>query len=345
MSAGNRRSRGTTRAADLAGAEAAMHRAAGDARRRAEEAAEGGARGQSNGKNEEVRNAGIDRDPHKLTFSQAQGYEEIPGPLRLEELPREARTSIWNVFHDSLNAAVIDTHLMDGGWIGGVWREILRAKHSRHNKLPLDEWSPAFRPICKELRHDVETLPFHDVFDLLQFVFRHPKCPPGFVKMMTDVFTECGLAYRIDEGNYPTIVPAVTKEEGNNLVGSLETLREAGLGGSVEHLRKACECINGRDWAGSVRESVHTVESVARMLAPEATTLKPALLAIENQGTLHHVLKDAFIKLYGYASDEKGVRHPLLDGDKAKVGMDEAVFMLAACASFASYLWRKHEPD
>ena len=24
------------------------------------------------------------------------------------------------------------------------------------------------------------------------------------------------------------------------------------------------------------------------------------------------------------------------------VGMDEAVFMFGACASFASYLWRKH---
>ena len=26
------------------------------------------------------------------SFSQAQGYEEIPGPLKLEELPKEART-------------------------------------------------------------------------------------------------------------------------------------------------------------------------------------------------------------------------------------------------------------
>ena len=26
----------------------------------------------------------------------------------------------------------------------------------------------------------------------------------------------------------------------------------------------------------------------------------------------------------------------------SNVGVDEAVFMLSACASFASYLWRKH---
>ena len=38
-------------------------------------------------------------DPGMLTFSQAQGYEELPGPLKLGELPRGARTHIWNVFY------------------------------------------------------------------------------------------------------------------------------------------------------------------------------------------------------------------------------------------------------
>ena len=37
-------------------------------------------------------------DPGLLTFSQAQGYEEMPGPLKLEQLPEEARTRIWNMF-------------------------------------------------------------------------------------------------------------------------------------------------------------------------------------------------------------------------------------------------------
>lgn len=32
----------------------------------------------------------------------------------------------------------------------------------------------------------------------------------------------------------------------------------------------------------------------------------------------------------------------LLDHKHSSVGRDEAVFMLGACASFASYLWRKH---
>ncbi len=109
------------------------------------------------------------------------------------------------------------------------------------------------------------------------------------------------------------------------------------------HLRKASECINRSDRAGSIQESIHAVEAVARQIAPEKTdTLTQALNSIEKRNSLHSNLKEGFKALYWYTSDEQGVRHALLDREGASVGMDEAVFMLGACASFASYLWRKH---
>ena len=294
---------------------------------------------------EESQNIENIQDLPRLTFSQAHGYEEIPGPLKLEELPSGARTHIWNVFFVYLDASKrpeVRYPEPDLWMIADVWEEILRAKHVWHDNLPLDEWSADFTCVCRDLREDIETRPFYKVFDLLQFVLRHPECPSDFVSALKQVFSLCRLAYTIDEGWLPTIVPAVTAEEGNAVVESLKTLCEAGLRGGAEHLRNACECLNKGDWSGSIRESIGTVESVARMLAPEAKTLKPALAYIETQGALHPALKDALIKLYGYTSDERGLRHPLLEREKANVGMDEAVFMLGACASFASYLWRKH---
>ena len=82
---------------------------------------------------------------------------------------------------------------------------------------------------------------------------------------------------------------------------------------------------------------------MARQLAPDASsTLGPALTSLEETGRLHPALKKAFSNLYGYASDEEGIRHSLIDDAASPAGQDEAVFMLGACASFASYLWRKH---
>ena len=287
-------------------------------------------------------------DPRTLSFSQAQGYEEIPGPLKLEELPKEARTSIWNVFYSYLEKS---SHL-EGirsriRYIDNPWRNILRLVHVFHDNRPIDEWSSKFHHVTSSLRHRIEKQAFHKVFDLIQFVMRHPECPSDFIKEMKQVFAHCRLAYVIEgeepseENRPPTILPAVTREEGGALLESLRTLDDAGLAGASSHLRKASERVNQGDWAGSVRESIHAVESVARTLAPDATTLDPALKSIEKSGALHPALKTAFSKLYGYASDEKGIRHALLNGDGADVGADEALFMLGACASFASYLWRK----
>ena len=340
MKRGERRATDRGHDADLAGAEAAMQRAALRAQQRARDVANAAAQGQPNENTGDTSGFESTRDLHKLTFSQAQGYEEIPGPLKLEELPQDARTHIWNVFYVHLHGSSEDRSGVR--WISGVWDEILRTKHVVHDHRPIDEWNKEFGHLHHELRSDIQTMPFNKVFDLIQFVLRHPKCPSGFTSTVKNAFAFCRLAYKIDEGEPPTIVPAVTEEEGNTVIESLKTLREAGLGGSTEHLRNACECINKGDWAGSIRESIHTVESVARKLAPKAMNLKPALASINDRGGLHPALGDAFIKLYGYTSEEPGVRHPLLDSQKAKVGMDEAVFMLGACASFASYLWRKH---
>ena len=276
-------------------------------------------------------------DPRKLTFSQAQGYEEFPGPLKLGELPSKARTHIWNIFY-----IFIDENSYFGS-IGGEWENILRTKHIFHDNLPLDEWNNSFEFHRQSLRYSVETHPLNQVFDLIQFVIRHPSCPTEFIDMMRRTFTSCGLAYRIDKTRPFTIIPSATKSEGNAIVGSLGMLHRVGLGASESHLRRAAECINRNDWAGSIRESIHAVESVARQLAPESPeSLRGALASLEKGQSLHPALKEAFNRLYGYTSDEQGIRHALLDRSSPNVGIDEAVFMLGACASFASYLWRKH---
>ena len=281
-------------------------------------------------------------DSGMLTFSQAQGYEDLPGPLKLEELPEAARTRVWNAFYVSITANT-KADFVGRTLVGDVWAVILNAKHAFHDKRPLDKWNRRLNYNQRQLRSSIETLPFNEVFDMIQFVIRHPECPQRFVDGMKEVFAQERLAYAIDDGPPPTIIPAVTSEEGNTIVGAMATLREAGLDGSEKHLRNAAYCINRQDWAGSVRESIHAVESVARQLDPKASqTLAPALKSLERSGTLHPALKEAFTKLYGYSSNEQGIRHALLDQDRANVGMDEAVFMLGACASFSSYLWRKH---
>ena len=275
-----------------------------------------------------------------LSFSQAQGYEDIPGVLRLEDLPDEARTRIWNTLYKHIEYDVQYGSMSN--WIDGDWGEILRDLHSDYHGRPLENWDSDFAQNVQHLRYEITQRKFNKVFDLVQYVLRHARCPTSFVEEMRHAFKKAGVAYLIVDGP-PTIVPATTEEEGQALVESIKSLEECGLKAGKVHLVESSECINRGDWAGSVRESIHAVESVARQLDSDgAKTLRAALVSIEKREALHPALKEAFIKLYGYTSDEQGVRHALLNRDVAVVGMDEAVFMLSACATFASYLSRKH---
>lgn len=348
MSTDHDRTRGqTARDPDMVGTEAAMHRAAQRAHRRAELASR-----TTNGEAAPKRSRGFrgtptNRDPRELSFSQAHGYEDVPGPLKLGELPQDARTQIWNLFFEHIRRS-LTTEGADifnsGPWLTDPWSEILRAKHDRLDGGALDDWDTEFSGVRRSLRGYVENQALNKVFDLIQFVMRHPKCPRAFIKQMKTTFAECRLAYTIDVERPPTIIPAVTPHEGAAVVESLRQLRGAGLNGSAAHVREASGCIGDGDWAGAVRESIHAVESVARQLDPAASrTLGPALASLEKRGRLHPALKKAFSELYGYTSDEQGIRHSRLDEAKSRVGQDEAVFMLGACASFASYLWRRHK--
>lgn len=38
-------------------------------------------------------------DPRKMSFSQAYGYEQLPQPLKLEELSEEFRTKLWSLLY------------------------------------------------------------------------------------------------------------------------------------------------------------------------------------------------------------------------------------------------------
>ena len=118
-------------------------------------------------------------------------------------------------------------------------------------------------------------------------------------------------------------------------------LRSGPFEGARSHLRKSAECIKNGSLAESVRESIHAVESVARSLdAGAATSLKPALNALSQKVALHGAFKKGIENLYGYTSDEDGIRHALLE-EQANVDIDDAVFMFGACTSFAAYLVNK----
>lgn len=95
------------------------------------------------------------------------------------------------------------------------------------------------------------------------------------------------------------------------------------------------------DYLNSIKESISAVESVAKIISNEKSQgLKDALNALSKLTTIHGSMREGFIKLYEYTSDEGGIRHAIIENDQ-NIGFDEAKYTLVACSAFVNYLISK----
>ena len=280
-----------------------------------------------------------------LTFSQQYGYEPLPEPMRLEEISDDLRREIWNAvratliekrqfgyYDDDYSFCVSDSKFIERV----LGRFIKRAE----NEIPTD-----YAKVMNYFQHVVTKSRFNCLLDLIEIMIDERCEASEFVGHIKNSFEKNAAAYWLDTSLRPyRFVPCASKEQGEATRQAIETIRECGMDGASEHLRKAAERINAREYGDSIRESVHAVESVARRIAPgKRRSLASALDSLENVGLLKHPkLKEAFKKLYDYASDEPGVRHARLNKGPPQVGQGEAMFLFGACASFAAYLTDKH---
>ncbi len=180
------------------------------------------------------------------------------------------------------------------------------------------------------------------IFDIIEHIMRvHPRSDFNFFEKFHEMFSKHGLAYTIVDEEWPTIVPAATPEEGETIGQAFEAAKEDKYTAVREHLRKSAEHINANQPADAVRESIHAVESVLRIVTGKKSDFNDALQKLGRYSRIHPALNEAFKKLYAYTSDEQGIRHALVDQSQSPAAMEEAVFMLGACAAFVSYVIRK----
>ena len=277
-----------------------------------------------------------------LTFSQAEGLAELPRPLALEEMPHGFRVEVQAMLYKA--AVGTARHIEDYSFLREDWHEIavdLWVSHL-HWYLPDFHRSGQLMAVGK-ISIVILLHPFNEVFDLLTALVRHDKCPPEVRDEIARLLREYRMAYYLDTNGTPTFVPQSSPQEGDAVRAAMGVLAESGMDGARAHLLKAAGAINEGRFADAVRESIHAVESVAKVISGKSdATLSPAIDELQGRGLLTHgSLAEGFKKLYGYTSDEKGIRHALLEKGDANVDEEEALFMFGACASFCSYLCRK----
>ena len=156
-------------------------------------------------------------------------------------------------------------------------------------------------------------------------------------KQYNEILEDEKVGYRIIDCE---VTPITDKEE----ICEIEKAISSPFDAVSHHLKKALTLysdLEAPDYENSIKESISAVESMCSIITESNNeTLGDALKQLENRGVvIHAAMKKAFSQLYGYTSDECGIRHGKMDFKKAPE--EDARYMLISCSAFVNYLKAK----
>lgn len=302
------------------------------------------------------------QDFYKMTFSQRERKVPLPDQMQAEHIPSKFRRLIWKYIDKEIRENTIEggfgSSLIYVNKYGDSY-DIEEVAHigcivsdykfevlgTPHDEIVIDPESDSIF-----LRNITLNGAYHELLTLIEYFLRHEflrneECMGDLRRSLVRAFDEAPIAYSLIQLNdKPVVIPKVISEGSQAIQQSIDKIREAGMHKASTYLCNAAEHINAQQYPDSIANSIHAVESAARLIDPRASkTLGAALNSLAKKGLLTNTqLKAGFEKLYAYTNSEEGVRHALVFQNDSKVGLDEAMFMYGACASFAAYLVSKH---
>lgn len=267
-------------------------------------------------------------------FSQRVGAVEVPKVLQLDGMSAPLRNTIWNVLVSVF------------GQEDYAWDQVVSFLAQFFLKFPVDS-IPTHNTYRHWFKERYFQMPWHEVYDLTEFVAEHTDKlgrktgwnADQFRLVLNKVFEDELSGYRFIAEQ---LAPIASEVESAAIESALETTSRQGLDGAHLHIATALKLLAKRpepDYRNSMKESISAVESIAKLLGRDASGLAPALDELGKKVALHPALKAAFVKLYGYTSDEGGIRHALLE--ESAIGYDDAKYMVVACSAFVNYLAAK----
>jgi AbiJ N-terminal domain 4 len=180
-----------------------------------------------------------------------------------------------------------------------------------------------------------------DIVEFLHTLFRDGEPEQRkFEPQVNEVLEREKSAYRFIVGKLARITNEVEMQE----------LEQAARHGDrfatvAVHVRTALELYSKNpqpEYRNSIKESISAVESAAKIITGQSkATLDDAVKVIDKKPSLHESFKSGISKLYGYSSDEGGIRHSLTEA--TNIDETDALYMLVSCSAFANYLISRYD--
>ena len=176
----------------------------------------------------------------------------------------------------------------------------------------------SWNSIYFSIKDVIASAPYNEVLDIIQYICNLLEPCSGTATVyqkFNNLFEQECIGYRFVSKQ---IVPITDESEAQEIGQACQTPFD----GARAQLQKALGFLSDRehpDYKNCIKESISAVESVCKVISGnEKAALKDALNSLIANGiNIHGSLKSAILALYGYASDEGGIRHSERETDMA----------------------------
>ena len=255
--------------------------------------------------------------------------------IQLHEVELPLLNRLWNVFY---SREYISDWDLDLGGIGKT--ETLLDAFGRTYHYPNNKHDTSWNiDRLREYLIDAEWYEIYDFVERYISMFPDSSERKALQKEFNTVLEEEKSGYRIIKG---LVVPITNPAELESLQKSMSTDFEP----VNRHFEKAITLYSKRknpDYENSIKESISAVEAICCIITGETgsqATLGTAIKKLKDSGIhIHGAMEKAFLALYGYTSDENGIRHGGIDF--TSVPAEDAKYMLVSCSAFVNYLIEK----
>ena len=146
-------------------------------------------------------NRGMVSDPEPyVPFSQRTGLEPIPPQLKLGEVSAEMRRLLD--YYIGLEVGR-ESHTPDYYRVfRGKWRRVAMDLHVLFFRLPVDTFDHDVSGNKARLDGVIQHANIGELFDLVEFLIRHPGCSGELKGELADAFVMARAAYRVFDNKY-----------------------------------------------------------------------------------------------------------------------------------------------
>lgn len=272
-------------------------------------------------------------------FSERLGYKPMKA-IQFESVSETLRNRIWNLFHMA--------DIQRGGLASKRVQKAINGQPAIED-LVIDKLGFSLsvsdvkfeNKTLKFLQEHLSKCPWNEVYE---FVEAHVASVDA--EDRSQRIAEYNMLFEEEKSGYRFLHGELAAITNHEEIATFEKSGETPFDAVNKHIKKAIALysdITSPDYENSVKESISAVEALCSVITGETgaqATLGKMLKHLDGKGVaIPQAMKNAYSSLYGYTSDEGGIRHGSMNFKD--VPAEDAKYMLVSCSAFINYLIEK----